>query len=454
MRQGKFGRYENMLSSLELKIRRLLMALSTGPDNHTVTAWKKGKQSSDTAQLEILYAACSEWLKQCGTSKAQNTPADIKRRIEEFLTLQTTARENSEKWLAQNDHIQIKQEVYYPALAYLESEEVIGFEYLFFKYNRGDATTFGHRENEFKQCPTPCEDGKAYFTFYSHSSMAMLMSGFSTFPSSVQNTHVICKGFREFNKHDRTPHRKVNNHLYQPHPWYVDSINPQNVPEFVKSVTECKSFCHAAKQTHNGQPLRRIVVWILETGHFESFCWDQMYDENGKVIGNLLYIVCTLKAEDHEENGPEMHQKLLSEFKKALIHSKKITEENTKTIENMNFVEKLAESLHSEHDMSCVFVSAFSVFLLSNIIDIESWDGSGIPEHFWQFCRIGYLEFELGLISTIETALKSGCTVLICPELKEKHLNIKDVHLLTQDTQGIKQHIRYDWVEGWVVTQQ
>ena len=148
MRQGKFGRYENMLSSLELKIRRLLMALPT--DNRAVTAWKEGKQSSDATQLETLYATCSEWLKNCGTSIAQNTPEDIERRIKEFLTLQTTARENSEKWLAQNDHIQIKQEVYYPAIAYLESEEVIGFEYLFFKYKRDDAARFGLRENEFE----------------------------------------------------------------------------------------------------------------------------------------------------------------------------------------------------------------------------------------------------------------------------------------------------------------
>jgi hypothetical protein len=215
----------------------------------------------------------------------------------------------------------------------------------------------------------------------------------------------------------------------------------------------CTSFQTAARQLPQGQPLRRIVVWILETGHFESFCWDQMYDDDENVIGNLLYIVCTLKAEHHELNGSEMHRTLLSEFKKALIIPGYITEENTKTIENMNFVDGLADSLKAEQDMSCVFVSAFSVFLLSNIIDIESWNGSGIPNEFWQFCRIGYLKFELGLITMLEKALRSRCIVLICPTLKAQHLNIKEVHLLTQDTNREHQQMfKYDWFHGWIAT--
>jgi hypothetical protein len=440
-----------LLLSLDSKLNKLLLSYANHQElmssaDGPLDVWRRNKLSSDRNQLMELYVRCHGWLVTNGQAPPNLYNPETHKK---FMGFQLRAQKNSNEWIRKRPSLRgVELEPYYPAVAFKDDGNVVGFEYLFFKFSSKFLNECKMREGECDDCPALCEDGEAYYTFYAHTSMALLMKGFNAFPSSIRNLHIICKGFREFNVDGKVP-RRVNG---RDMPWYMHTHNAPNLKQFVSSVMECDAFTRAANKPAGGQPLRRIVVWLLEVGHFESFCWGQRYDSRGRVIGNIMYIVSTVEGKNLW-GAPDMHEMVVEEFKRALIGQHNVTVANTRTIPDLNMRAMFRESVLYADDLWCVLITGFSVFLLSNVVDIENWKGDGIPREFWEFCRSGYSKFDKGLISTLDSLLSSNSTVWACPALQAKHLNIKDVHLLTIDnTTGLKRKLEYDWNLGWMLT--
>jgi hypothetical protein len=440
-----------LLLSLDARLNKLLLSYGNHHElmssvDSPLDIWRRNRHSGDRNQLMKLYVRCREWLEINGQAPANLYNPETHGK---FMSFQVRAQKNSKEWIRKRPSLRGAEPdpYYYPAVAFKEDGNVVGFEYLFFKFSSKFLNECKMREGECDDCPALCEDGEAYYTFYAHTSMALLMKGFNSFPSPVKNLHIICKGFREFNVGGKVPQRANGRDM----PWYMHTHNANNLKQFVRSVVECEAFTRAASHPAGGQPLRRIVVWLLEVGHFESFCWDQRYDARGNVIGNIMYIVSTVEGKNLW-GAPDMHEMVVEEFKRVLMGHHNVTVANTRTIPDLQMRAMFRKSVLYADDLWCVLISGFSVFLLSNVVDIENWDGDNIPQEFWDFCRSGYSKFEKGLISTLDSLLSSNSTVWACPALQAKHLNIKDVHLLTIDNGGQKSKLEYDWNSGWMLT--
>ena len=69
---------------------------------------------------------------------------------------------------------------------------------------------------------------------------------------------------------------------------------------------------------------------------------------------------------------------------------------------------------------------------------------------YWNFCRAGYHRFEKGMMEKIASTIRNGNNTLwMCPKVKAKHLNIKDVYLLAATNGKYQKRIEFSWKEGW-----
>jgi hypothetical protein len=342
------------------------------------------------------------------------------------------------------------QGVYNPAIAYFEDEKMVGFEYLFLKLppktlheylaSEGEEPFNGH----YQQAPTLYYGGSVFFAFFTHTSMAMLMNGVIKKKTDRSiDIHVICKGFREFNEKDKVPEDKKGEDM----PWILDTDDANNIKVFVESVLDCESFLHASSQRCQGKPLRRIVVLLLEKGHFELFGWDRLYDETGAFVKDVLYIMSTMLGGNFTMDT-KIHEKITGEFKRAMI-GRGMIDDKVKTISDLKCREKYRETVMYADDVWCVLATGFSLLLLANVVDIENWNAANLDKSFWEYSRSGYAKFESGLITKITDTVNGGGRIWISPALQAKHVNIDDVYLIAADKHDNKSKLTFDWDSGW-----
>jgi hypothetical protein len=220
----------------------------------------------------------------------------------------------------------------------------------------------------------------------------------------------------------------------------------------VKSVLDSEPFKAAAGVGYRNKPVRRIVVWILEAGHIEAFCWDRRYSPDGVAVEDILYMVSTMHQSDFDRD-PNIHDNVLREFKHAMVQRQLIAL-NTRTISDLLCREKLRNSILPYEDFWCVLSTAFNVCLLSQVVDMEVWDGSDIPSDIWNFCYSLYSKFENEMAIKFKDLVSDGKTALwICPALLSKHLNINDVHLLVVNVENnTKQKLSFHWTNFWTLS--
>jgi len=414
-----------------------------------IEKWSRIYSAGDAERIAQLQQSCIEY------QKSQDPPPENlfdENTINIIRSLQKGCLVNSQQWIdSDSAHRNVNNAKYYPAIAYLQNGSLAGFEYLCFKLGAELSKEYEVPNGVFNQGPTLTEEGSSYYTFYVPTSMAMLVKKFEDIHTpAVRNLHIICKGYSDFNKDGLLPRSSDTGELL---PWYLDTWDAINLEPFVKSVLECAAFQKAAKTPSNGQPLRRIMVWLLERSHFEQFGWDTLYDSDGRVIRHILFMVSTVPGKDLW-NNPHGHERILEEFKKKLIDGHYISDENTKLIYDLKCSPALRESVNRFDDIWCVLFAGFSTPILANVFDIEKWDGgNGMDADYWNFCRAGYHRFEKGLINKIASITKNGNNTLwMCPEVEAKHLNIKDVYLL-KGTNGQSQNkIEFSWLSGWQET--
>lgn len=414
-----------------------------------IMEWRETHGVGDELRIKQLQQACihfqSSQVAPPGNLFSEDT-------INIIRSLQHKCLVNSQQW---RDSDRTTRDVniasYYPAIAYSQNEKLAGFEYLCFKLGAELSKEYKLPHGVFDQGPTLAQEGSSYYTFYVPTSMAMLVKQINDIhPQAVKNLHIICKGYGEFNKDGVIPRSSDTiEQIGEQMPWYLDTFDAMNLEPFVESVLKCKAFIDAAQTPFNGEPLRRIMVWLLERDHFEQFGWDTLYDSNGKVIKHILFMVSTVLGKDlwKNEHG---HKRILNEFKLKLIRDRYIDDGNTTLIEDLKCRANLRAAVMPFDDIWCVLFSAFSTPILANVLDIENWDGNGMDAAYWNFCRAGYHRFETGMIKKIAETISNGNNTLwMCPQVADTHLNIKDVYLLAA-TDGIqKRKIEFFWDIGW-----
>jgi len=445
---SEIQRLRSLMSDELLSYRPERCFLAAGVPGDIIE-WRRINKAGDILRIQQLMRACATF------QMTQAPPPQnlfIAQAIKVIEIFQKTAMNNSQRWKdASRDTRTVDTDTYAPAMAWSEDGNLLGFEYLNFKLGARLSREYKLQEGSFDQGPTLAMDGCAYYTFFTHTSMAMFMKTIENIhPPAVKNLHIICKGYGEFNKDGEWPvDSKDTGELL---PMYLDTYDAMNLVPFVKSVIECRAFIEAAGTLWKGQPVKRILVWLLERDHFEQFGWDTLYDERGKAIKHVLFMVSTVPGKELW-NNPHGHELIVNEFKTKLIEARYISQDDNITVlEDLPCRAALRDSANRFDDIWCVLFAAFSTFLLANVIDIETWDGSGTTDAFWNFCRAGYHRFEDGLIAKIGRIVSDPDTTLwLGPEIAEKHLKIKDVYILT--TRGAqKKKIEFNWKTGWYET--
>lgn len=417
--------------------------------------WQRQAMEADRSAVEGLLLKLHRWIKH-GTLIPK---ALFKQEVsDKFATLATVAKNKSDAWVGRNSDLRkesglvTKLDVdddrenineYYPAIYYKESETIQGFEFLQFGFTRELDREWGSAQGHSER-PTHVDGQGTFHTLYSYTVPAMLVSStIERFNLPIKNVHVICKGFREFNQNDIIP--KFQNEALI---WYVDTDDVKNLDIFVQSVVESEAFELAVHENNTLNPIRRIVVWIMLKGHMEAFCWDQLYDDVNEVVCDVLYIMTNMSQEDFAFDT-HIHEHITEAFKKAL-KAKGLIDDEAKVIYDLKCARNLRRSMITNtEDIACVMFTAFSTLILSTVLDIQEWDGEEIDKRFWNFCRAGYAKFEKELIEIIERLTSEDKAIWICPNLRHKHVNIKDVHLITVDRGNVKRKLTYDWNNYW-----
>ena len=416
-----------------------------------IAEWRAAHSVGDATRIKQLQEACIAF-----QSTKDPPPENVFKEdtINMIRTLQRKSLINSQKWLVGGetsgnvrnvDHVK-----YFPAIAYLQNQLLAGFEYLSFKLGDRLSREYKLPIGEFDQGPTLAEEGSSYYTFYASTSMAMLVKSINDIHTpAVKNLHIICKGYGEFNKDGKIPEDSTGELL----PWCLDTFDTVNLEPFVESVMKCPAFLAAAQTPSNGQPLRRIMVWLLERSHFEQFGWDTLYDSSGNIIKHILFMVSTVPGVELWGN-PQGHTNILNEFKQKLIRDGHIDAQATTLIPDLKCRAALRKSANKFDDIWCVLFAGFSTPILANVLDIESWDGGdGMDSAYWDFCRAGYHRFETGMLERIASTIQDkDNTLWICPQVAAAHLNIKDVYLLAAKNGTQNKKIEFSWKTGWYET--
>ena len=293
-----------------------------------IEVWTANHSPGDVRRIAQLQQSCIEFQRSQQAPPGNLFSEDT---INIIRTLQKRCLVNSQQWKdSDRTNRNINNATYYPAIAYSQNTELAGFEYLCFKLGAKFSKECDLQHGIFNQGPTLAEEGSSYYTFYVPTSMAMLVKQIEEIhPPAVKNLHIICKGYADFNKDGEEPR---DSETGQQLIWYLDTWDKDaNLTPFVESVLECTAFQKAAATPPNGQPLRRIMVWLLERSHFEQFGWDTLYDSSGKVIKHILFMVSTVLGKDlwNNEFG---HIKIIEEFKRQLIMNRFITVDETTTL--------------------------------------------------------------------------------------------------------------------------
>ena len=341
---------------------------------------------------------------------------------------------------------------FYPKLALRENGELIGFDLL---RNR----TYDQMDTWEFDFPMPNDaDG-------SHGSL----SGFPTFAFMLQNEiprntspnidlHVITKGLREFNAGDIRPKfvnpadpRQLNEELI----YYVHT--ELNIRDYIASLINSDAFRVAANMPYQGKPIRRIVVNIILTGHFEVFGWDRTFHVDGTTAGDCLFVMSSAKPEllEHDARVP---MNILDELQKQLVQVRLCQPENIRHIIRPNTADALRQmSLLPEfNDTDCFYLSLLYTLFLAMVEDFDSVENVQVltQKKVWHTLRAAYVAYELRLLQLLETYSQYNVAqtrhtpllLLLGPEWGAQFLNIRDATL--RDTHG--DALCYHWTEGWM----
>jgi hypothetical protein len=114
------------------------------------------------------------------------------------------------------------------------------------------------------------------------------------------------------------------------------------------------SFQAAKDEGYSNKPVRRIVVWILEAGRFEAFCWDRKYGNDAIMMVVFLKMFLTWLVpciKNFFGRDTKIYDKHLAQFKACMMETDLIND-STSTISDLNCRRLFRMSIKPYRDIS------------------------------------------------------------------------------------------------------
>jgi hypothetical protein len=299
----------------------------------------------------------------------------------------------------------------------------------------------GERKDWDGDLPMPLDPDGTYSTLSSFATFAfMLQNDLWNFVSPRIDLHVLTKGLDEFNTDGRRP-RFMGSELVT----YVHTEH--NLDAYIRALIASDAFRTAVNSPMRaGATMRRIVVPILLTGHYQVFGWDRVFLSPG-VVHDRLFVMTSMLPEVFPID-PHASENIMREFSKQLVDG--------------GFIQKLPEitpypgagyalrdvSLRSEfNDTGCFQLSMLYTFFLAMSEDINTPNPSFLNTSVWNAFRASFEVYQRRLIGLLEAHAAHNIPLLFGPSWNAQFLNIRDARL--SDTDG-HQYV-YSSENGWML---
>ena len=324
--------------------------------------------------------------------------------------------------------------------------------------------------------PTPCDaDGShgphASFVTYAF----MLQTELHAHRSPHIDLHVLTQGARQFA--DRLPiFRDPIEPGARGEPLATYVHTETNLREYIAALVASPAFCEAANTPYHGKRLRRIVVPVLLTGHFELFGWDRVWGPDGAPVHDRLFVMTSMIPEAFPIDL-HVSSNLLGELQRQL----RLPHAELTPYPGAGTILRARTKSPGFLDMDCVYYSMLYTFFLGMLEDIN--DPATAPllarPEVWHGLRAAYMVYEERLLRLLEAHAACGEPVLLGASWDATFLNVRDARLVVvsaesrpgdafaiapydaRTTRGgahardaaafaAAAHYRYSWSDGWL----
>ena len=319
----------------------------------------------------------------------------------------------------------------FPRLALRENGRLVGFDFL---------RNFVPGEAEWSSDLPMAQD-----TYGTYSTL----SAFATFAFMLQNDlwncvspridlHVITKGVREFNHNAKRP-RFMGGQLVT----YVQT--DLNIDAYISGLIASDAFRDATNSPRRpGAVMRRIVVPIILTGHYQVFGWDRVFLTNGKVHDRLF--VMSSMPQDALHTDPRAAENNMHEFCRQLIEGGLIhgAPEITPYPGAGHALREITRSPEFV-DLGCFHLSMLYTFFLAMAEDINTPSEEFLRLRVWHAFRDSCDAYQRRTLCFLEAHAIIEQPVLLAPSWDAKFINIRSARLASID--GTK--YAYNSADGW-----
>ena len=322
----------------------------------------------------------------------------------------------------------------FPRLALRENGRLVGFDFLRFFVP-------GEMDEWSSDLPMALDPDGTYSTLSSFATFAfMLQNDLWNCVSPRIDLHVLTKGVREFNHDNRRP-------MFMGQQLVTYVHTEHNINAYISGLLESDDFLGAIRSPlRPGASMRRIVVPILLTGHYQVFGWDQVFLEKGKVHDRLF--VMTSMPPEAFQIDPNASANIMRELSKQLVERRFVREvpEITPYPGAGHALREITRSLRFR-DTGCFHVSMLYTFFLAMAEDINTPSKAFLQHSVWNAFRTSCDAYQHRTLALLEAHAEISAPVLLGPSWDAKFINIRSARLASTD--GAQ--YAFSSADGWTV---
>ena len=322
----------------------------------------------------------------------------------------------------------------FPRLALRENGRLLGFDFL-------RNLVPGEMAEWSTDLPMAMDPDGTYSTLSSFATFAfMLQNDLWNCVSPRIDLHVLAKGVREFNHNNKRP-RFMGGELVT----YVHTEH--NIDAYISALIASDAFHNAINSTPRpGALMRRIVVPILLTGHYQVFGWDRVFLPNENVHDRLF--VMSSMPQDALSTDPRAAENIMHELCRQLIDGGFIHKAPEITpYPGAGHAMRAITRAPEFRDAGCFYVSMLYTFFLAMAEDINTPSEAFLQRSVWNAFRASCEAYQRRTLGLLEAHANIGAPVLLGPSWDAKFINIRSARLASTDGARYAYSSADDWVD-------
>jgi hypothetical protein len=308
----------------------------------------------------------------------------------------------------------------FPRLAYRENGRLLGFDFL-------RVHVPGAMQDWSDDLPMALDSDGMYSTLSSFATFAFLLQNdLWNCVSPRIDLHVLTKGVREFNTDGNRP-----NFMKTELVTYVHTAH--NLDAYISALIESDAFRAAARSPlRPGASMRRIVVPILLTGHYQVFGWDRVPLPDGNVHDRLF--VMTSMPQTALLTDPKAADNIMRELCHQLVAGGFVSKTPEITpYPGAGHAMRAITFSEPFRDAGCFYVSMLYTFFLAMAEDINAPNEAFLQPSVWNAFRAGCEVYQRRTVGLLEAHADIEAPVLLGPSWDAKFINIRDARLASTD---------------------